>query len=55
MSELTKKLYEYADTFNENFPTFLYATATPAEIISVIDECIKNGKPIKADYNGNIH
>lgn len=55
MEELTKKLYEYADTFGDNFPTFLYPNATPIEIITIINECIKKGEPIKTDYADNIY
>lgn len=48
-SIFSKKLFEYADRFGENFPTFYYRYSTEAEIIAIIDDCLKNDKPIKIE------
>lgn len=48
-SAFSNKLFEYADTFGENFPTFNFPYASEAEIMAKIDECIKTGKPYKGE------
>lgn len=44
-SAFSEKLFEYADTFGENFPTYNFPYETEAKIMAMIDECLKSGKP----------
>jgi len=46
---LDEKLYEYADTFGENFPIFYYRHKSEEDIIDMIDDCLKSNKPIDVD------
>jgi hypothetical protein len=48
-SIFSKKLFEYADRFGENFPTYNYLYASEAEIIEKINECLEKGKPIETE------
>ena len=49
MTKFDEKLFEYCDTFGENFPFFEYSNKTPAEIYQILDDCIKRGKPVETD------
>lgn len=54
-SLFSKKLFEYADRFGENFPTFEFQYSSEAEIMTEIDKCLETGKPyvseVKEDQN----
>lgn len=54
MSEkFDKKLAEYAATFNDIFPTF-QAPEDEAEIIAIIDNAIKTGKPYEPEVKDGV-
>lgn len=48
MNKLDEKLYEYVMTFGENFPTMEYTYCTAAQIIEMIDDCLRNGEPMES-------
>lgn len=51
-STFEEKLFEYADTFGENFPTFNFPYESEAKIMAMIDECLKRGKPYDTGNHG---
>lgn len=54
-NKLDEKLFEYADYFDENFPTFAFAQYTAAEIIQIIDDCIAKKKKVEYDQQDKIY
>ena len=52
-SLFSKKLFEYADRFGENFPTFDFQYASEAEIMNLIDKCLETGKPYVSKVKEN--
>lgn len=53
MNEFDKYLFEYADTFGENFPTFLFRNKSMAAVIEIIKQCLKDKKPVKTKETGS--
>ena len=49
MTKFDEMLFEYCDTFGENFPFFEHANKTQAEIYEIMADCIKRGKPVETD------
>lgn len=49
MTEFDKVLFEYCDTFGENFPFFEYTNRSQAAIMEIIKDCLKRGEPVKSD------
>lgn len=49
MDQLDVKLAEYVEKFGENFPTADYRYCTMAQIIEMIEDCLKKGKPMGDD------
>ena len=48
-------LNKYADTFHKNFPIFQMRSTSEAELIQIIEECIRQGKAlILPDPDSNI-
>jgi len=48
-------LFKYIDTFDENFPTHMMMGKSEEEIVSIIKNCIEEGKPYKVEGEGNIY
>lgn len=46
---LDKKLTEYAEKFNENFPIFLMMGKSDEEIIRIIQKCLDNDHVYQTD------
>ena len=42
-------LTKYVDRFGENFPTFYFKYATEAQVIEIIEECLKKDEPVKLE------
>ncbi len=49
---LEKKLEEYAEMFEENFPIFFFRHVPEDEIIKMIDGCLENGTPYTMEDDG---
>jgi len=54
MSKLDELIKEYIRVFKENFPVFLMPSAPEAEIIKIIEKCLKDGLPYKPEYEKNV-
>lgn len=56
---LMKYLDEYADVFEDQFPTMCFQTASDDEMIQLIKDCIHNQKTAEElyqlDYEKNIY
>ena len=52
---MDKWLFEYVDTFDENFPTHMMMGKSEEEIIDIIKQCIKDGKPYEVKEDDNIY
>ncbi len=52
MIALDEKLKEYADRFGQNFPVFFFRNKSEAEIIDLVEECLKQNRPFQVDDNG---
>lgn len=52
-SLFSRKLFEYADRFGENFPTFDFQYYSEAEIMEIIDKCLETGKPYTPEVKEN--
>ncbi len=44
---MDKLLLEYADTFDENFPMYLFRSEDEEEIKGIIQKCLDDGIPYK--------
>ena len=42
-------LFEYADTFGENFPMFLFRSTDEKQIKAIIKKCLEDGEPYEPD------
>ena len=49
---LDEKLKEYASRFGQNFPVFFFRNKSEAEIIDLVEECLKQNRPFQVDDNG---
>ena len=56
---LMKYLDEYADVFEDQFPTMCFQTASDDEMIQMIMDCIRSNKTAEQlyqlDYENNIY
>lgn len=44
--KLDKALEDYAEKFNDGFPTFQMSAESPERIVEIINDCIKNNKDV---------
>lgn len=44
----------YVDRFGENFPIFTMLGTPDNEVISIIQKCLDDGKPYKAEYDPDL-
>lgn len=42
-------LFEYADTFDENFPMFLFRGEDEKKVKEIIQKCLDDGEPYKTE------
>ena len=42
-------LNQYVDMFHENFPLFCYRGVDENELMTIIQKCIDEGKPLKVE------
>lgn len=52
-SNLDTKLAEYEAKFNDCFPLFAMRGAEEAEVVGIIENCLKNGTPYEPEYDEN--
>lgn len=51
---MNKKLDEYREKFDEQFPLMLVRGMTDDEIIKIIDECLESGKPYEPKLDPDV-
>lgn len=49
MDKMTKLINEYVDTFQTNFPLFCVMGASEEDVVEMIEECLKTGKPYEPE------
>ena len=52
--KIEEMLLKYADTFEENFPTFSVMGMSEKEIIKRIEESLKNGIPFEPEIDEDV-
>lgn len=53
MSEFERKLDEYSDAFDDQFPLMCCRGMSNDEVVKEIDRCLKSGKPFDP-YAGDV-
>lgn len=50
---LQQLLIAYADRFNDSFPVFLMRGTAEADLITLIKDCLDQGKPYAVDFDND--
>lgn len=51
---LFKKMDEYSEAFDDSFPRMMMQNATDEEVVRIIDECLKSGKPVGVELEPGV-
>lgn len=50
---LDEILNEYSDKFDDTFPIFAVTHLSDSELIQLVKDCLKSGKPYNPEWNEN--